>query len=503
MTTPEPPSGARAATIARGSTYAFLGLGGGAVLQFVYNVVMARAYGAAGVGAFAFGLSIATIAATVGQLGTQEALLRYGAAYRGTADVRLQRGLLGLGFGVGIAGAALAGVVLGLSSDWIARLAGKPEAAAMLLAFAVSVPFMGIIRLASASLQGAKRLDLSSLMSEVGRPVAVLVALCVGIALTLSIDKVMAVYVVATAGVALGGLAAVAHVYRAAMRTDPAYSAREWARFVGPVMLLDLFRSSTAWTDTLLLGFTASSEEVGVYFAALRVALVITLPLAAFNAVLAPIAAELWHKQDVNGLRSAFRTATRWTLTAVLPLGVLAAILRDEIMSVFGAEFAAAGGGLVLLLLIVGRVVNGATGGVGRLLIMTGNERVELVNTVIWSALVVTLMLLVVPRYGMVGAALVTGGVIAFMNVLKLIQVRWIVGIQPYDWTYLKPLAAAAASALVGMAADVGLASTPSVGRAVAVSLLVAATYIGTLWTLRLDDDDRMILDLLRKRLGR
>ena len=79
-------------------------------------------------------------------------------------------------------------------------------------------------------------------------------------------------------------------------------------------------------------------------------------------------------------------------------------------MTVKGAE--------LLQVLVLGQFVNAATGSVGFLLAMTGNERSMRKAMLIAGILAIFMSFLLVPLYGVMGAAISTALAVAFQNLL-------------------------------------------------------------------------------------
>ena len=365
-----------------------------------------------------------------------------------------------------------------------------------------TVPLYAFVKALAAALQGASRIASFAFVHDVGRPLAVALALGVAVAVGGSFAFFLALSVVALVG--LVGLAAglVVREFGAALRTRPRRASREWLAFSGTVVVLDLVRSSTGWVDTIVVGFFASAAETGVYFAALRVALLVTLAIGAFSTVMSPLAAGLWAQGDRAGLARAFTTSTRWTCAFVIPATVAVLLLRADLLALFGDEFTGPEAQAVLGIVIAGRFVLGVTGGVGRLLVMTGHQRLELIDAAVGLALLVGGTMWAVPRYGLVGAAAVNALVLALVNVAKLVQVWRRLQIQPYTSGYWKLAAAGAASAAVGWAGLVALGGAPLAVRLVAVAGAVGASFLCAWASLGLEPDDRAVVRGVRRRLG-
>lgn len=494
-----------AGAIARGSSTAFIGMLIGALLNFGYNVGIARLYGASAIGIFAFGLSLVSITAVVGQLGAKELLLRYVASYQSIGDHRRLRGVLTFGVGLGMLGSLGGYVLLAGVVDQVAFWANKPEAIPVLRWLVIAMPLLTGIMIAAAILQGMRRIDLYTLMQEVGRGGAVAAGLAAAAVLALDFLDFIRLYLVMLALVLTMGVWLVhkLYVHHVASGTRSLTEGRTWIGFALSVMFLDVFRSSFMWLDTLVLSFFVPAADVGIYFSALRTALLITLALAAFNAILSPMAADFWYRGDVEGLRRAFRTTTRWTCLVVLPTAVVLILLRTDIMAIFGEEFSSPEAGLVLMIILLGRVGNGVTGGVGRLLIMTGHQRLEIYNMVLNLSFLGGGLLFAVPRYGIAGAAVVNALAVVLINMVKLVQVWKKVGVQPYDRSYLRLVLATGASLAVGGGIAAVAESLPVAARIILVAGGVAGVYGTVLFSLGIEPEDRQILQGIRARITR
>lgn len=489
--------------IARGGSWAFAGLAVGAALQFGYNVALARMYGAAATGVFAFSLSLTAVAAIVSQVGARETLLRFVASYRAAGEPALERGVLLFAMGLGLAVSLVAGALLSALAPTVAAWADKPEVAGALGVLAWTVPLVAGTSAAAASLQSIRRIDLYTALYDVGRPAAVVAGLGAAFALGLRFEAFLWLYLGASALVLGTGLVAMMAHLPVLQGTAPAWRPREWLGFSLAVSTLDAFRSAGGWMDTLVLGFFVDTADVGIYFAALRTALLITLALNAFSTIISPLTAEAWARGDMAELGRVYALSTRWTTAFVIPITVATVLLRTDLLSAFGDDFLTPTSGLVLLIILLGRFVHGLTGGVGRLLIMTGHQRVELMDTVGSAVLLLGGMLWAVPRYGLVGAAIVNASGVALVNLLKLGQVRWLLGVQPYTWSFLKQGVAGAAALGAGWGTRVMTADVPLAARLVLVGVATAAVFGGALAAQGIEPEDRAVLDGLRRRLSR
>ena len=91
--------------------------------------------------------------------------------------------------------------------------------------------------------------------------------------------------------------------------------------------------------DILMLGWLAGPGEVGVYHAASRGALLITLVFGAMNGAAAPTIARLWgagHRADVQALVGY---CARTTFAVAVLLGAALVLAAKDFLGLFGPEF--------------------------------------------------------------------------------------------------------------------------------------------------------------------
>jgi O-antigen/teichoic acid export membrane protein len=205
-------------------------------------------------------------------------------------------------------------------------------------------------------------------------------------------------------------------------------------RYAGPRAPAALFSQLLFWTDLFVLTRFATDVQVGVYSAALRTGQVVVLFLTSVNLMFSPFVADLHNRGEIDRLDKLFKTVTRWTLIATLPMFLALFVVPSAFLRLFGSGFA--GGETALLILLAGQLVNISTGSAGFVLIMTGRTGWDLLVYAISLALDVSLAFWLCPRYGIEGAAIANAVTFATSNVIRLFLVKKFVGIQPYDRHY-------------------------------------------------------------------
>jgi len=165
-------------------------------------------------------------------------------------------------------------------------------------------------------------------------------------------------------------------------------------------------------------------------------------------------------------------------------------------VAIFGADYQPAA--LPLMILVLGQMVHAATGAVGYLLMMSGRPNTWLGLAVAALAADVVLNGVLIPRYGLAGAAAATALSVALLYSGGLILVRRRLGIWPWD-RRLVGVAATAAMVFVGSGSIHGV---EGLGTAATVASVVVVASLLTLAGWRLfcfRPEDEVLLGLVRR----
>jgi O-antigen/teichoic acid export membrane protein len=180
-----------------------------------------------------------------------------------------------------------------------------------------------------------------------------------------------------------------------------------------------------------------------------------------------------------------------------MPAFLIQVLFGRWLLTLFGEEFVAAYPALVIL--AVGQLINYSSGVTVDVIKMIGRSGLMLANTVLDVSSYVLLNLLLVPRYGLVGAAWAAAAELVISNLVRAVEVWVITRMHPYSRAFAKPLLAGLGATAAVLAAR--QLPVPAAFAEVLQLVLLALTYLGLLAALRLDPDDRAVLARLLGRL--
>ena len=247
-----------------------------------------------------------------------------------------------------------------------------------------------------------------------------------------------------------------------------------------------------------MLGSLNTITSVGIFTVAHHLNSVSGLFFSSINTSARPLIAELHDRGDWQQMGRLYQTATKWSLTFYLPVFLAMVLFPAPILSIFGESFT--GGAMALVILTWAELVNVGTGMGGIILEMTGYTNLKLVNSVVRIVLYLGLNWLLIPQWGIVGAAiaaLVGEGVI---NLLRLLQVFILFRMLPYNKSFVKPIAAGLVMLAAVWAINQYFPVTTNLVYAVFTIPILFAVYGGMTLLLGLSTEDRLILSRVRLR---
>ncbi|MDV2503974.1 MAG: flippase [bacterium] len=479
---------------------------GGVILRRIFAVVyvfVLTAYlGADGYGAYMLLFGAVTIMTVTATMGLGEGTMRFVAQFRAGGRTDQVRGMVRAATGLGLASSVVVALAGWTLADPIAsRVFHQPALAGLLRWMSLAVPasVLGVLWLHGT--KGFKRMEETVWISNLFEPAARIGLFLVLVLGGYGLGAAVGSHIVAVvASAALAGFALRRLTGPGRGPVEPGQTSA-LIKFSAPLLGVGMLGVIMGWTDTLMLGYFTGMAQVGVYNVALRVAALCGMVHFAFNSIFTPIIADQMQRGERESLGQLFKIDTRWVFTLTLPIFILVVLFSRDILAFFGSEFTQ--GGLALVVLSAATFFVSSTGSSGSMIHMAGWTRLSFVNMCIISGLNVLLNLLLIPRFGILGAAIGTGTSLIMGNALYLGQVWWYLKISPYDRKWVKPLVAGLAAGLVvAVMQRWALGASPAWNMAFSTGAF-GLCYVGLLLVLQLEREDQLMIRLVRERIFR
>lgn len=398
----------------------------GALLAFVLQIVLARWMGKSEYGLFAFVWSCVIILGEILSFGFYNLIQRLIQEYHVKRQFSHLRGAIWSAAGIilltssAIAILLIGGLWLFLANGWITSAFALPlmTGALALPAFALADYLSGICR---AHGWMVRAFAPSALL----RPVAIIGFLVGAAVLGAGINAEIAI-IAAVAAIWLTFFLALFVTIKPLpleeIKGARNYRIKEWMIAALPMMLVSSFELMLFNIDVLMISWFLPTAETGLYFAATKImALVVFLNFAvgsAFNASYAKHHAAREQKE----LRDVVRWSASLTFYPTIIMLAVIILFKNQLLGLFGSDFASAS--YVIMPLSLGLLLRALVGPGERILMMTDQHYICAILYLITVITDVLLNLILIPRYGIMGAAIATAVSFALMSILLHLTIK-------------------------------------------------------------------------------
>jgi O-antigen/teichoic acid export membrane protein len=471
------PDHAGLADVARGGTLNLAGAAASAAATVAVTVLATREFSQAVAGAFFTAMSVFLIIEAVSGLGAYTGLIYFIARLRSFGEQgRLPAILRAAVVPVAAASTAAAALLLLIASPlahWLlaghvgSGAAGPAAVADSLRALALALPFAALLDTFLGATRGYRDMRATVLIDKLGRSTAqlagVAVAVMAGSAALLAPMWALP-YVPAAAAAWLWlrhirrrsapranamppvpseppsplSVASPASPHRASLAGETRIAKRRLAdanprgfwRFTAPRALATLAQITIQRLDIVLVAIMRGPAEAAIYTAATRFLVAGQLGNAAISMAAQPRFTELFAVRDRHAARAVYQATTAWLILLTWPMYLLAIIYGPQVLTVFGHSYRA--GAMVMVVLGVAMLIATACGQVDMVLTTAGRSSWSLANGLLAVGVNIGLDLLLIPRYGITGAAIGWAVAIAVTNLIPLTQVAAVVRVHPF-----------------------------------------------------------------------
>ena len=438
---------------------------------------------------------IVTITAAISLLGLDGGIKRYIPMARNERNKAKIWGIIQIGVGIPfLTGFALSMIILLAAGPIATKLFDNEKLVPVLRLASLAIPFFVLGHSFGAITLGFKKVQYDAYARDIAFDVIKLILALSAIFLGFGLVGVTASYVIAAV---LSSLMLIGFVHRFFPLKRPIKQAerntREIFRFSLPLFFSLLLNQFGRRLETLVLGIFGVVTQVGVYSAILSIAGIGNLGYIALRKIATPIISELHSQQKITELKDYYQTITKWAVSFNLPFFLIIILFSENLLQILGKEFTIGSVGLIIL--ASGILVDAATGICGIVISFSGHSKVTFYNSIVFIVVTLILDFILIPQFGLIGAACAGALSLVIVNLLRLVEVYVLInGILPFNWSLLKPLG----SALFATAVIYGLRLVVFVDhyllQFITLSVLLWALYIAGIVALRLSDEDRLIV---------
>lgn len=394
-------------------------------LTFIICLILARLLGVKGYGIYDYSLAWIALLVIIAMMGFDKLLIRNVSAYHIKKEWGLIRGIMKRSDqAVVISSFVLMGLVAGIS--WIVNLEADPMFLYAFWTALLLIPLIALIHLRESILKSFHYVVVGQLPENLIKPLLFIVLIGISYlllkknfsarwALTLNVFATTISFLI------------ISYILKKLLPESvevalPSYDMRIWFINALPLLLVSGMRIINAKIDIIMLGTIKGTELAGIYSVATRGAGLINFVMFSVNAAFAPIIAKLYANGEMKRLQHGVTKCARANLLISLPIAFVLIIFGRFFLLLFGPAFTE--GKYALAVLSIGHLFSAASGSVGLILIMTDYEREAAWGVCIGAIGNIALNSLLIPFWGLEGAAIATAISMILLDIL-LIWIVW------------------------------------------------------------------------------
>jgi O-antigen/teichoic acid export membrane protein len=146
----------------------------------------------------------------------------------------------------------------------------------------------------------------------------------------------------------------------------------------------------------------------------------------------------MFGKNDMEGLKKVVHQSTKMIFWTSVPLVTIFFIFPDFFLGLFGEEFETEDAIKAFIFLSCGRLISSFSGSVGNILQMTGNQNIYALILFFGAILNIVLNLILIPKYGINGAAIASMSSLIVWNLSMIFVVKKKFGFYTFYIPFIK-----------------------------------------------------------------
>lgn len=408
----------------------------GMIASFGVGVLLARGLGVERYGYYGIAMAVIALIGIPGEFGVPQLVTREVAAASARQDLPRLFGVIRWANRMAILIALPAAGATALGAYLLLGPGSSPVAWAIMLGAPI-IPLVALTKIRGSALQGLHQVVLGQVPFILLRPLLLAVLLLGLFALIpgAGAPEAMALNAVTAAAALLAS-----HLWLRAQLPQPrptllVEAGRSWLGSSMPMALSNGMRLMRGQLAVLLMGLLVSAADVGLFRVAVSVAVMVAAPNTLLMTVTTPLMTRLYTEGATERLQKLATSSARAQFMGTLLLSLPLMVAPEPLLGVvFGRDFEAAA--VALQILCAAWLCSSALGLAAILLNMTGHER-RVTRAMAWTLGINAIaLILLVPRWGDIGAASATALSMLASSLLNWRDARQILGI---DTSVLSP----------------------------------------------------------------
>ena len=432
--------------LAKSSVIVFVFLMLSKIVTYIYRIIIARYFGAEVYGMFLLAMMVLGWFIVFASLGLSEGLLRYISLYRGKKQENKIKYIFRTTIFIAFFWSIFLGTLMFLFSDFISiHFFHNTELGSYLKLFSFLVPISVLLDIFVSTIRTFEKIAWYSFITNILSNASKLVLLLIFLFIGFKVNSVKFSYFFGVIFVMIFAYFTcrylVPDVFNKFIlaKKERLKIRKDLFSYSWPIMFAGVITTLFYWIDSFSIGYFFNPTYVGYYNAAVPLVSFLGLVPELFMQLFLPMITKEYSRKNFDVIKQLSQQVGKWIIILNLPLFLLMLIFPEQIINIlFGEKYLPAVSSLQIL--SFGGIFMGMVIMCQNLLSMLGKSRLILTNLLIVSIINLGLNFFLIPKYGIMGAAIATSLVWIILTFILFIQVRRNIGIIPLRRKILRVL---------------------------------------------------------------
>lgn len=198
---------------------------------------------------------------------------------------------------------------------------------------------------------------------------------------------------------------------------------KDMLKFAFPILISSIGGMLIAYSDTIMITYYKTLEDVGIYNAAIPISMILWYFGNSIAAIMLPVISEMWQKKQKEYVREGIALLHKYSFAAIIPFALLFVSFPEIIIRIlFGEKYL--GAALALQILSVGAIMYNIAIINANILVGLGKPKINSKIMIFAAIFNISLNTVLIPRYGIAGAATSTATSYFLIFVLNTINLK-------------------------------------------------------------------------------
>lgn len=495
--------------LAKTSVIVFIGVMLSKLFTYIYKIIIARYFNPEVYGLFNFSLMIISILVAVAAFGMPDGLLRFVSYDRKNKNLGNSRYLFSISMKITLFASIILGILLYFFAEFISiSIFNKPGLVIYLKVFSITLPFLSVTSIYLSVVRAFEKINTYSLVQNIIQTGIRLILIVLLLIIGLNTSSILLSYLIGIIFVTFISYF-VCKKFIERLKASKEISEKEKVKlkseffaYSWPIVFLSIIGSLLYWIDSFVIGYYMDAADIGFYNVAFTLVGLLGIAPELFMQLFLPLVVKEYAKRKFSLIQEISKQIAKWILIINIPIFIIMIIYPGVIINVlFGADYLSAE--MPLRLLAIGSMFSATfISLLNNLLSMKGKSKLLLMNTLFIALFNFILNVVLVPKYGLNGAAFATMISWFLFGFILLFQVKKYINIIPIRRKMLSII-------LIGFVSAEALYLIKGIVPLNLIGLILAGIFFLIIYSILiflfngLDRNDKRIVDAIKSRINK